>query len=153
MFLIFQLFPNWLGTVGFQISLNYLIKLNAKCIPNSSRPPLSFWEGVILCDLPCARTYECFPCVCYSPACARRVALLFSGRYSLCATCLAPGLHACFPCVCHSQACASRVAPFFPGGIRKVRPALRKAGRAFSLGDQIMYPFEVAGLRFGSKSP
>ena len=32
-------------------------------------------------------------------------------------------------------------------------PALRKAGRAFSLGDQIMYPFEVAGLRFGSKSP
>ena len=49
--------------------------------------------------------------------------------------------------------CARRVAAFFPGGVRKVQPALRKAGHTFSLGGQITYTFEAAGLRFGSKRP
>ena len=50
--------------------------------------PSYFWEGVVECDLPCARAYARFPCVCYFPACAKRVAL-FSERESLGATCLA----------------------------------------------------------------
>ena len=57
-----------------------------------------------------------FPRVCYSPACAKRVALLFWGRWSMSATCLAPGHIACFPCVFYSPACAKRVALFFVAG-------------------------------------
>ena len=71
-----------------------------------------FWEGVVGCDLPCARTYPCFPCVCCFPASAKWVLLLFSGRCDLpCAR-----TYACFPYVCHSPACAKRVALCFAAG-------------------------------------
>ena len=124
---------------GFQISLNYLMKFNAKYIPNSSRDPFSVLRGSCwvrpalrqdlsmfsLCLLlpsqckagcapslwevrPALRQNLCmFPCVCYSPACAKRVALFFaagcdlpcarrvalfcSERKLLSATCLAQG--------------------------------------------------------------
>ena len=92
----------------------FLVFATSRPVQSGSR--YLFWEGVVGCDLPCARTYACFPRVCYSPACAKRVALLFGGRWSMSATCLAPGHIACFPCVFYSPACAKRVALFFVAG-------------------------------------
>ena len=116
---------------GFQISINYLKKLNAKCIPNSSRPPLSFWEGVILCDLPCARTYACFLVFATPrPVQSGSRSFFFSGRELLSATCLAQGLMYVPLCFLLPGLCKAGRALFRCW----VRPALRKAGHAFSLG-------------------
>ena len=81
----------WLGVTCLTLGLMHVFIVFAASSPCKAGPAPFFWEGVAKCDLPCARTYACFPCVCYSPACARRVALLFSGRRLLDAAYLAQG--------------------------------------------------------------
>jgi hypothetical protein len=76
---------------GFQISLNCLMKFDAKCIPNSSRSPLSFWEGAILCDLPCAMTLCMFSLCLLLPGLCKAGRAPFSGRELQSATCLGQG--------------------------------------------------------------
>ncbi len=88
----------------------------ARARPVLSPAPGPAWaRAPVGCDLPCARTHVCFPCLCLTRATAKRVALSFLG------------------------------------GSCQVRPALRKVGRAYSLGGQITYPFDAVRLRFGGE--
>ena len=107
-------------------------------------------------------TYACFPCVCWCPASAKRVAPLFSGRCDLpCASTYAhflvfatPGLckagRALFRCwvrpALRKDLCMFSLCLLLPGLCKAgralfrcwVRPALRKAGRAFFSGRKLL---------------
>ena len=60
--------------------------------PSSGLDPGPAWpRPEPKCDLPCARIYVWFPCLCLTRASAKRVALVFPGRELSSATCLAQG--------------------------------------------------------------
>ena len=127
-----QVGPGQWAQTGFRISLNYLMEFNSKRIPNSSRIPNE-------CDLLCAMTYPYICCFCCFLASAKRVALLFLGLPRKGATCFAQSGSRLFP---NGQVSTnfSRLLRLLgqdlntnDPGLEKLRPALRKAGRALGI--------------------
>ena len=98
---------------GFQISLNYLIKFNPKCIPNSSRALL--FLGGTCCVRPALPQDLCMFSSCLllpGPCKAFFSVFLFWEEAAGCDLPCARTL-CMFPGVCYFLACAKRVALFF----------------------------------------